>query len=218
MKRKNFKMVTVVGMVLVMVVTLGAPIMLQNNAKASEVVVQDSTKGSGILDWFKQPSIKNAIITLENDEFDWTGEFIKPEVTVEYEGNTLVLNEDYTLEYKNNKHAGTASVIIAGIGDYKGKKTCTFEIIGIDMNTQCTFKYNAMNDTYDVYFNDQKLNGNEYRITKTETKTEISRVPCNNFDVVTYAISKTYTITGKNQYTGKVVKQRKSTHIENDYN
>lgn len=40
----------------------------------------------------------------------------------------LVKGEDYTVSYKNNKNAGTASVIIKGMGDYKGTLTKTFKI------------------------------------------------------------------------------------------
>jgi hypothetical protein len=42
----------------------------------------------------------------------------------------LVFSEDYTVNYRNNIYPGTATVIITGIGKYKGKMEVTFNIAG----------------------------------------------------------------------------------------
>lgn len=59
----------------------------------------------------------------------YTGKAIKPKPTVKLDGTTLELNNDYSLSYKNNVNAGTASVVIKGNGDVcTGSKTVTFKI------------------------------------------------------------------------------------------
>ena len=58
----------------------------------------------------------------------YTGKKQEPVPSVTVNGNTLTLDKDYTVSYKNNINAGTASVIITGIGDYTGTITKTFTI------------------------------------------------------------------------------------------
>ena len=49
-------------------------------------------------------------------------------VVVKYGKNTLKKDTDYTVSYKNNKNAGTATVTITGIGYYDGTIKKTFKI------------------------------------------------------------------------------------------
>lgn len=49
-------------------------------------------------------------------------------ITVSYKGDTLFKDMDYKVSYKNNKNAGTASVTVTGIEDYKDSVTKTFKI------------------------------------------------------------------------------------------
>ena len=58
----------------------------------------------------------------------YTGKAIKPAVTVKYAGKTLKSGTDYTVAYKDNVKAGTATVTITGKGDYSGTKKVTFKI------------------------------------------------------------------------------------------
>ena len=68
---------------------------------------------------------------LEAESFNWTGNEIRPYVTVTYEGKRLVLNKDYELSYDNNVDAGldTAEVKVKGIGDYRSSITLSFDIL-----------------------------------------------------------------------------------------
>ena len=54
-------------------------------------------------------------ITLDETRFDFTGEEIRPNVTVRVKDQLLTLDKDYTLEYKNNVEVGTAAVVVTGI-------------------------------------------------------------------------------------------------------
>lgn len=68
-------------------------------------------------------------------EWDYTGEAIEPEVTVKDGGKELVKGTDYTVEYKDNVNAGEATIIITGIGNYKGsvEKKFTIKELKIDI-------------------------------------------------------------------------------------
>ena len=58
----------------------------------------------------------------------YTGKAICPEPKVYYGSVLLKENTDYTVAYTDNISAGTATVIIKGIGDYSGKKQLSFTI------------------------------------------------------------------------------------------
>lgn len=81
--------------------------------------------------------LNNAIEDLEEKEGLWikaipdqtyTGKAIKPVVEV-WDGTTkLTLKKDYTVSYKNNVKAGTATVTVTGKGNYKKSDTAEFKI------------------------------------------------------------------------------------------
>ena len=58
----------------------------------------------------------------------YTGKAVCPRPAVRLGGRTLRLNADYTLSYRNNVRAGTATVTATGRGNYAGSKSATFRI------------------------------------------------------------------------------------------
>ena len=54
-------------------------------------------------------------VTLDETRFEYTGEEIRPNVTVRVQDTLLTLDKDYTLEYKNNVEVGEAAVVVTGI-------------------------------------------------------------------------------------------------------
>lgn len=72
--------------------------------------------------------ISSCTITLPTTTQYFRGKYIKPVVTVKDETSTLKSGTDYTVSYKNNLSAGTATVTITGKGNYKGTATKTFNI------------------------------------------------------------------------------------------
>ena len=62
--------------------------------------------------------------SLEYSNYDYTGKEIRPAVTCE----GLTEGIDFTVSYKDNINAGTAQVIITGIGNYSGTYTLEFTI------------------------------------------------------------------------------------------
>lgn len=80
---------------------------------------------------FKAVTQKN-ISTLSFSEISnkaYTGESLKPSVTVKDGDKTLKQGTDYSLTYKKNKAIGTATITVTGKGDYSGTKTLTFQIV-----------------------------------------------------------------------------------------
>lgn len=59
----------------------------------------------------------------------YTGEEIKPDVTLTVDGKTLKKDTDFTVTYADNKDPGKATVTIEGKGFYKGTVVKTFEIV-----------------------------------------------------------------------------------------
>ena len=67
-------------------------------------------------------------IDLSDDYYVYSGKAIIPTVTVKCGEDTLVENEDFEISYSNNINAGTATITIKGIGDYRGTVTKEYTI------------------------------------------------------------------------------------------
>lgn len=89
---------------------------------------------------------KDIAIALDANSFSYTGEEIKPVVTVTDKGLTLAEGTDYTLTYKNNVNAGKASVTIAGTGNYSGAVTKTFTILPLSLQADGTTEITGVKD------------------------------------------------------------------------
>jgi len=59
----------------------------------------------------------------------YTGNSIKPQPVISYNGVALTLNKDYKITYSSNKKIGKATAKITGIGEYKGSKSLSFKIV-----------------------------------------------------------------------------------------
>ncbi|MBQ7274295.1 MAG: InlB B-repeat-containing protein [Clostridiales bacterium] len=88
-------------------------------------------------------SIENAVVTINSGDPDNPNDFpyrrsgvtlTRDNITVTVEGITLEYDEDYILGYKDNDRIGTATVQIAGQGEYYGVISCTFNIVSADIS------------------------------------------------------------------------------------
>ena len=81
-------------------------------------------------------SLANADVTTESLEgFQYDGNEKKPQVTsVIFGGKILMPEDEYTVSYKDNINAGSASIEVCGVSPYRGCKTVNFEISGIPVN------------------------------------------------------------------------------------
>ena len=72
--------------------------------------------------------IKAANITVNTSSVTYKGKAVTKAVSVKYKNLTLVKDKDYTVSYKNNNKAGTATITITGTGKYAGSVNKTFKI------------------------------------------------------------------------------------------
>lgn len=168
---------------------------------AGDVVIT-ATTGSG-----KQDSITLKVVTVDASEFvvtgitatgyAYSGEEIKPSVTVKYNGLTLKKDTDYELRYDNNINVTEeAKVIITGIGKYSGTIEKIFKINPkVATSLSVSFVENnstSISKTYNgiAYEPDIKiLNGNVILIKGTDYKVTY---PDNPVNVGKYSLNITY--------------------------
>lgn len=118
--------------------------------------------------------IDNAVLSPVPDAA-YTGDAIQPSVTVMVDGSLLVENVDYIVRYRNNTEAGTATVLVEGIGNYSGVAAATFTIYKNSVYAFTVFSETQMTATYDgtplkpemeVYFGTELLTeGVDYTVS-----------------------------------------------------
>ena len=146
------------------------------------------------------PSVKPAPVNISKcavtvKDQTYTGKALKPVVTVKYGKTKLVKGTDYTVSYKNNKEAGTATVTLTGKGDYTGTRKVTFTIKPAKLS-KCTFS--ALKDA--VYSGAAKKPAVtvKFGATKLKKGTDYTVAYKNNIEVGTATV----TLTGKGNFTG----------------
>ncbi len=89
---------------------------------------------------------KASISKIAKADMAYTGEVLKPQITVKYGKNTLAKDTDYTIIYdEEHTEAGeTATITVRGNGTtYFGEKTTSFKITAYDItNTDAKFIFN----------------------------------------------------------------------------
>ena len=140
--------------------------------------------------------ISSAAITYDAGPYGYTGKEWKPEVAVSFNDAALTADTDYTVSYENNINAGTAKIIITGIGDhFTGSTEKTFTINSAEISG-CTFApiadvtYNTKAHTPEVTV---AISGRTLEADKDYTVSYASKVN---------AGTATVTVTGKGNFTG----------------
>lgn len=83
-----------------------------------------------------QRSLNDSAVRINlTTSMQYTGETLKPEVTITHNGNTLTENTDYSLAYGENINIGTGSVTLTGMGNYKDTVSKTFTIAARNINS-----------------------------------------------------------------------------------
>ena len=144
--------------------------------------------------------ISSAAITYDAGPYGYTGEEWKPEVAVSFNDAALTADTDYTVSYENNINAGTAKIIITGIGDhFTGSTEKTFTINSAEISG-CTFApiadvtYNTKAHTPEVTV---AISGRTLEADKDYTVSYASNIN---------AGTATVTVTGKGNFTGTASK------------
>ena len=164
-----------------------------------EKYAKDNNIKYELLDAPKTVDLKTCTATLSKSSYTYTGSANKPTVTVKNGSTTLKSGTDYTVAYKNNTNAGTATVTITGKGSYTGTITKTFKITAASIAkstvTGIANKYytgKAITQSPTVKLGNKTLKkGTDYTVTFKNNK----------------AVGKaTVTIKGKGNYSGTVTK------------
>ena len=140
--------------------------------------------------------ISSAEITYDAGPYGYTGKEWKPEVTVSFNSATLTAGNDYTVSYENNINAGTAKIIITGIGDhFTGLTEKTFTINSAEISG-CTFAPIA-----DVTYN-TKAHTPEVTVAISGRTLEADKDYTVSYAANVNAGTATVTVTGKGNFTG----------------
>ena len=107
----------------------------KNNVNVGTATVTFAAIGSNYAGSFSKTfkitpaPISKATVALEYSSHVYTGTALKPKLkTAKYGSVTLKAGTDYTVSYKNNVNAGTATVTLTGRGNYTGSISKTFKI------------------------------------------------------------------------------------------
>lgn len=74
-------------------------------------------------------NLRDADVTAESVQLDYTGAELKPEPKIFY-GNKMLGTADFSnISYNNNVNCGTASYTVTGTGNYTGSRTVEFKIV-----------------------------------------------------------------------------------------
>ncbi len=149
----------------------------------------------------KKKNISSARISLANNQFEYTGLAVSPEITVQCDGKLLSKDMDYVVSYGNNIQPGIADIIIQGIGDYMGTLVTHFTIIeeAIDIENSDMSSQPGSPKKGDKYVYKDIL----YRVlTFDETEGTVEAVSANKKSLVNADVADTVKI---NVYSFKVV-------------
>ena len=177
----------------------------KNNVSVGTASVTITAKGNYTGSISKKFSITAANFTktsvsLSVSSFTYDGAEKKPKITVKNGKKQLTANTDYTVSYKNNINAGTASVTITGKGSYSGSQTKNFTITPADL-TKTKISLSASSFIYDGA---EKKPAITIKAGKKQlTLNKDYTISCkNNTNVGTASV----TVTGKGNYTGTISK------------
>ena len=123
----------------------------KNNAKVGTATITVTGKGNyegTATKTFKilPKSLKYCKVVLKSTSLTYTGLAQKPAVQVKI-GDKAVYSGNYTVTYKNNVNAGTATVTLTGKGNLQGTVTKTFKIVPKTIK-YCTVQLKATSYSY----------------------------------------------------------------------
>ena len=188
----------------------------KNNKNAGTATVTVTGKGNfkgTITTTFKLYNVyelnsTNTTVKTKSASYEYTGYARKPAPVVTYkDGKTtkrLVKDTDYTVAYKNNKNAGTATVTVTGIGNYKGTVSSTFKLTPVKLTTA-----NATAKTCHATYTYTGKERKPVPVVKCKVGSKTYTLEKDKDFTVTYANNKavgtgTVTVKGIGNYTGTI--------------
>lgn len=139
--------------------------------------------------------ISNCTAILDKDTYTYDGTEKTPDVDVKYSDKGLTKNIDFNVYYRDNSAVGTATVTIAGKGDYCGTKELHFEIVEAEPKPH-THRYG---DPEWLWSDDCKS------ATATFTCIDKDDTQVVNAKVTVSTIAATTDAEGKSEYTAEII-------------
>ena len=87
----------------------------------------------------------------------YCGREITPELTITDGESRLVQDKDYTITYTDNINAGTAHVLLKGIGTYSGERVVSFQILPHDVSGLSNILKGADGTIYKASYTGKKI-------------------------------------------------------------
>ncbi len=109
---------------------------------------------------------------ISKNGYPYTGAKTKPRISVYFSGTLLTEKKDYSLKYSDNVKVGEGKITITGKGNFKDKKTVSFNIVKADLGQAY-----AIADTTQAYKKGKKhdkvrpalyLNGTKLKFSKQD--------------------------------------------------
>ena len=78
--------------------------------------------------------LTKAVLSTKYREYEYTGNFRRPKLSVKLGTKVLTEDVDYTVKYSDNKNVGTGTITATGIGNCKGTKSVSFKLVRADLS------------------------------------------------------------------------------------
>ena len=161
-----------------------------------------------------------AIAPLAN--YTYSGKAFEPSVTLTVGGKTLTAGTDYTVAYENNVNAGTAKVIVTGIGAYTGTLETTFTIKVkaikpkiVLSKTSLVYNGKVQKPKVTVKFGTKKISSSNYKLKWAKGRKNVGRYSLKVTMKKNYSGTKTvyFNIVPKAAAIGKVTGVKKGVKV-----
>ena len=180
-------------------------VIYSNNINVGRAILTIKGKGNytGIITKTFEIVAKNLseiIATIDTENKTYTGKAQTANITLKDGNTTLNDGTDYEVAYTDNTNAGAVTITITGKCNYTGTLIKTFEIVAKDLST-ITATVNTENKTYTGKAQTTNITLKDGSRTLKEGTDYIVSYK-NNINVGTATVE----ITGKGNYSGKIVK------------
>lgn len=163
-------------------------------------------------------NISKTNIVLSGYSYGYTGGLITPSVVVKDGNITLQPNKDYTVGYYNNVNIGTATVVVAGKGNYAGSVNKAFTIVKGEQNVICSSYFQIAYGTAATSINVSRISG-DGQITYASSNSKVVAIDGNGkmtfknigTAVIGVTIAETANFKGKTIYATVNVVPKKTT-------
>lgn len=161
------------------------------------------------------PSMRDVSVASIGNKI-YTGNYLKPLLSVTYQGKRLSEGVDYTVSYSNNLYPGKATVTLTGTGAYTGTRKVSFKILPKKQVINYCYNYNYSKKTaylqwssapgvsgYEVYRSTSKSSGYRRCYTSKSASKYYTYIKKLSKGKKYYFKVRSYVVIGGKKYYGK---------------